>query len=757
MTISLTALADIANEDPSKIPNLVLQIDGDPTIYGAVLIEKFAEYGDDIFYGDSGLTYGSRIGVPGQEDIISFQKGTTTNITQNVNIDTGIGNSIQSLQIALVDKNGVATELITPGEVIDDILGARCTVYFGYQATAFPDDYIVLFKGNVDQVVSTAGLVTLNIIHPDNFKRANLFTKAENQLNGAINDVADPVVDDASTFFQPVTGPDGTIDTSILYYGVIDGSEIFSYTGISGNTFTGVTRGRLGTVATSHADGASVESFIRLTGNAISDIALKLMLSGWEGPYVEDITVSSFVTFGTSTISNAIFFGQLDIKDEYNIQVGDFVTITGATNGANNVTLSEVLEVVNLSDGSGSYIIVDDSLVSEITTSAVMSIRSQYDTWGEGRGMKMRSDDVDIDQHLYVFDSFLSSFEYDFYIKDSIDDAKEFLDKQVYNPAGCFSLVRQARASVGVQSPPLPTDIIAILDDTNIKAANTIALQRSSSRNFYNGVVYKFEDQALEDKLLKIEAIISGDSKARFGENIPDKYLVIEATGMREDLSARILADNVGTRRLESYQFGAEFINGLQLQLGAGLTIEPGDVVLLDLSALQVSDIQTGTRSGDPRLWRVNKKSFDVKTGDVKLDVVDTNFDKNVRYGLVSPSSLIKSVNSQTSFVINPSFGSPFGNNEFRKWEQYIGINVVIRETDYSSTGTAIQLTGVSGNTITLSADPGITLSAGQVMEFADYTSLGVAPIQATVKLIYASVTDDENDFADGGKAYRII
>ena len=66
-------------------------------------------------------------------------------------------------------------------------------------------------------------------------------------LNGAINDSTTTIVlTDASQFSSSGTNF------------VIIGSEEISYTGISGNTLTGVTRGVDGTTAASHSDGATV-------------------------------------------------------------------------------------------------------------------------------------------------------------------------------------------------------------------------------------------------------------------------------------------------------------------------------------------------------------------------------------------------------------------------------------------------------------------------------------------------------------------
>ena len=70
---------------------------------------------------------------------------------------------------------------------------------------------------------------------------------ATTTLNGAINDsVTTLTLSDASQF--PSSGTNF----------VIIGSEEISYTGVSGNTLTGLTRGVAGTTAASHSDGATV-------------------------------------------------------------------------------------------------------------------------------------------------------------------------------------------------------------------------------------------------------------------------------------------------------------------------------------------------------------------------------------------------------------------------------------------------------------------------------------------------------------------
>lgn len=754
MSINLTLDAQLANAALNKQPNIVLEIEGVSTIYGAVVIDKKLRYGDAVLYGDPGLVYGGSIAVADQESLVSFQDGTTTEISQNVNIDTGIGNSIQSMQIALVDKNGLITELITPGQVITDLLGERCTISYGFDGTNYPDDFITLFKGRVDDIVSGAGIVKINIISADNAKRTSIMSKKDDTVNGAV-DISQTtvVVDDASDFFIPVTGPSGGIDSSISYFIRID-DEVIKYTGISTNTFTGCVRAQLGTLAAAHDDGADVESFIRLEGNAM-DLALKIMLSGKNGDYVTGLDVESYVNLGgAETLANSIFFKNIDLKSKYNITVGDYVTTSGSSNPSNDITLSAITGFT-VNDNGDTTITVADTLVAEVDSPAVLAIRSQYDVFGADRGFSMDPQDVDIDEHLQIKNAQLANFDYDFYIKDDLDKGKDFLDQKIYNPASCYSLVRDARSSLGIQTPPLPGSNIRTIDASSVLNAKDLQLQRTSSKNFFNGIIYKMDDQPLEDRFIKREVVLSGPSIAAFGDKIPNKYLVIEASGMRDSLGSRADAASLGARRLAVYEFGAESLRGVRVNLQQGLTIEPGDVVLLDFAQLKLSDKESATRSGAPRLMRVDRKSFSINTGVVKLDLVDTKFDKDARFMLIAPSSKVKFGNSATEFIIKSSFGGVFGENEFLKWQDYVGVNVIVRSRDHSTVSSVVELLSVSGNTITTEA-LGFTPTTDMIMEFAPYDNLGTNDIVDTVKLLFWSFTDDANAFADGGAHYQI-
>jgi hypothetical protein len=362
VSIELTEFTENSFSKGVINPQLVLEIDGIDTLFGALSIKRVVQYGDAGLTFGSGPVYGGKTVIEDQQSLITLSSGTSTKIKQTLNSDKGQGSSVSSMAIQLVDRNGEATALITPGNVVEDLLGRKAKLWYGPADGIFKQDFFLIFRGAIDDIQAGSGWVQLVLSHPDQKKRGEIFPKATSELFGAIDASTTTIVlDNATGFFEPITAPGGGTDASITHYVRID-DELISYTGISGNTLTGVTRGALGTTASSHSDQSATEGVVRIEED-VMDLALKLMLSGWGGPYKEDIAITNFVrTYDTQTVANAIYFDGIDIEVEYGIVEGDYITTTGATNGANNVSEFVVDEVFNLFDDSnlflGSYIVV---------------------------------------------------------------------------------------------------------------------------------------------------------------------------------------------------------------------------------------------------------------------------------------------------------------------------------------------------------------------------------------------------------------
>ena len=748
MSFKLTERAQIASEKIDKHPSLILVIDGVEKKYGSAKILKLIKIGDeDLLIGDDWVIGGFRP-LKNQLTCISMEDSSNS-IKQQLDIDKGRGSSISSLEIALIDFKNQITELITPGEVVDDILGRKAKLYLGFaDNTNFPDDFIIIFRGIIDNINSEAGVVKLNLAHPDQKKRQLLYSKKETQLNGAIsNSDTTLTVDSTLDFLLRVNGPSGSPDTSFTSYIRID-NEIIKYTGKTGTTFTGCTRGALSTIASSHSDNSRVDSFYTLEGNAI-DLALKMMLSGWQGYFQTGVDITNFNVIGDSTVvSNSMFFSGINVEYEYGVVVGDYLTTTGATNGANNVSMKTISQIEI--DDYGTYIVVNGvSFVNEASTSATVSFRSQYDSLPSG--LKMSCDEVDVAEHERIKTLFLSSFDYKFYLKDSIEDAQEFLEQQIYKPAGAYSLPRKARASLGYFIGPIPSVSSKLLDESNITNPNKLKIRRSTNKNFFNTIVYKFEVDPLEDKYLRG---VFTQSTVSLGQiPIGTKPLVIQADGMREDLVGVARATSASNRRLDRFKFGAEFLEGVNINYEFGFNLEVGDIVLLDGSQLSLSDTETGTRGKATKMFEIVNKSLSFKTGNVVLDLVDTGFAGSSRYATIAPSSKIKSGISSTQFIIEQYYKSPYGVNEYKKWERYDHCRVKVVSPDFTTRFAQSYIQSISGNTITLNASLGFTPQPGDMMTLADYDFAGVTD---QIKLLYTHMHDTPN-FGDSSELYVML
>lgn len=730
--IPLTANTSEAADKVVKEPNLVLCMDGIEDCYGSGTIYKVIRVGDPDLFIDGSWVVGGKIPISNQKTYLSLQ-GSSTSIRQQIDYDKGRGSSIQSLSMELIDVNSEVTQLITPGLVVDDILGRKAKIYLAVDGPScnWPQDYILLFRGVIDDVQALPASVVLTIAHPDQKKKQSLYARHETKLVGAINDTQTTItVEDASPLILKVLGPDLTYDPSFKSYVVID-EEVIEFTGVSGNDLTGCVRGQLNTIAAAHADESDVGTLYRLKGTAM-DLALKIMLSKG-GPYLTGVPASSFNTIpGEDPVPNIIYFDGIDVVQEYGVSLGDYVSTSGATNGANNVSDKTISAI--FSDEFGSYIELNGvSFVDEDATPALLSIRSKYDTLPQGLGLG--ADEVDVRQHEYLKQQYLSSFNYDFYLKDTVDNMRDWMDLEIYRPASAYSVVRKASCSAQMLIGPIPGGRTAILDKSNIINPGRLKLRRTINKNFYNTIIYKYEEDELEDKFRRGKVTQNLTSLSQIPVGV--RALVIESRGLREVDLGGALANSASLRRLNRYKYGAEFIDGVSVKFGDGFDIEIGDVVVFDPTDLHMANTVAGDRFKPAALFEVSNKNLNYKTGEITVDLVDTAFDENARYGLFSPSSIIKAGISDTQFVIEPSYGQTFGTAEFQKWQRYSDVMVVVKSPNGVTRYAEVEILTADSNTITVASSLGFTPQAGDIMELAPY-----ALTNAQLRLIYGFMGD---------------
>jgi hypothetical protein len=670
MAFTLTDAASASASATVLKPSLVLEIDGYDYYFGVSNVKEYIKVGDVGLLVDGSWVIGGKRNIENVYPYITMD-GTSSSISQQLNIDKGGATSVTSMQISLVDVNELITRLITPNLILPDLLGREAVVYLGFQDNVFPDDYITIFNGMIDEI-SGSGVITLNIANAEQMKRQDLFTAVQVELDGAItNSQTTITVSDTLNLLLPVTGKLST------YIKIND--EIIQYTGISGNDLTGCVRAQFDTIAASAADGDSVSTFYRLQGTAI-ELALWMMLSGPNEYYKTGVGVDSFTVDinSDSLTSNSLYFNGIDMMTRYGLTVGSYITVAGSA--SNDFTLRTITSITVT--GNGTEVVVSGAaLTLEEGSAGTCSFKSQYNILTDGCGMGPHQ--VDVAEYERVQTLLSSSIPtYDFYITETIK-AKEFIDQEILYPANLFTLPKKGRTSLGFVAPPLAVSSLAVLDANALTEPSKIKSKRSINRYFYNSAIYKYNYDAIEtDRPLTGYILTDTDSRAQIP--VGTKAITISSKGMRNNEATSLILSINARRLLAKYKYAAEMFT-VSATYGKLFNVDVGDVVLFGDESMPLVDTKTGVRGLTPRLCEVVDKKMDIKTGKCDIVIVDTNYLVDGRYGIFSPSSIIAAGSTTTQLVITDSFGTAFPKIEKSKWVSYVGMNLTVHSPDWST------------------------------------------------------------------------
>jgi len=722
MSFELTSTAQALALQTSKEPQIILEIQGIDLIFGAITVQKLAEYGDNINYGDSGLVYGGAIDDENSREWISLQ-GTTTNFSQQVEIDKASALSVQRVNINLIDKDQNLTELFSPGQTIVDLMGNRATVYLNFGGGAHPEDSIRVMSGRVADMDAKAGSFSLVIAHPEDDKRQDLFPLIQTNTVGAITDL------DTTVTLESANGIIAN-DTYITTYFQIE-DEIVKVTDLTGTLAT-IERAQFGTIAEAHDDDTELETRYEFSGNTI-DLALTMMLSGTSND-IEDIVGENFVQIDSLlSVDNGILIPERNLADKYGLVEGDLFTSTGAANAANNVSLKSIISFTD--HPNGTILVIDDvSFVAEQSANASVSFRSQYNLWPNGAGMNMSTDQVDVAQHLAIFNNIGVSFpDTTFFLKDTVK-GKEFIPEQLYFPFGMYATPRKGRTSCNITLPSFSNEGIKTFSADNIKNPDKIVVKRSTNKYFYNTVTYRFNPDQVEDKFLGGEINVSQTSLNRI--KIGSKSLTIDSDGMRDDQDTRTYIETQARRFTDRYQFGAEVFE-FSVLYGDGFNSEVGDAIILNADGLNIYDSITASRQFAPRVLEIINKSMDIKTGDIKFICLDTSYSLEARYATIGPSSKIDAGSTLTTLVLKDSFGNV--GSERDKWSGFLNedIRVISSDFTYDETTTFLGFSPSNPNAIIVSALPSLP-SEDFVIELRKYDNGSDATLNGNQKALHA-------------------
>ena len=495
-------------------------------------------------------------------------------------------------------------------------------------------------------------------------------------------------------------------------------NEIIEYSDYTGTDLTGLTRGSLGSLAANHSGGDTTDSIYQFTGDPIN-LALKLMISG-AGNFVSGQAVPSFVQIdGSTTIQNGLLVTQTKFDELNGITSGDLVTITGATDPQNNVTDAAIISTVESS--LGTVLILEDAvnLVAETDSSAVMNIKSPYDTLNEGGKMSPRF--IDIERHKELFTLLNSQFpSYEVIVEDDIQ-LKEFLEQEIYRPSGGYVSFRKGRSSVSFTIPPLSQATTQYLTEDNVLNAGDIAPTRSVNRDFYNAIAYKYNRNVIDDKFTAGNIVYSARSQNRITTNT--KPLVIESLGLKASNATTTFINIQARRFLDRFQFGAERLNSVEVNFTTGWNMEIGDTCFFGSSGLQVTDSTSGTRDFTPRLFEIVNRSFNYVNGKIRLDLLDVKYLNDGRYGVISPSTKLASGSTVNRLKIKPSYGVENTLIEREKWRGLEGQRIEIHSPDYSfrETVTILEFPLSNQDEILISPDLSISPLEDYIINIPEY------------------------------------
>jgi hypothetical protein len=505
-------------------------------------------------------------------------------------------------------------------------------------------------------------------------------------------------------------------------------------------------------------EGVDVTQSLSITGHPI-DVALTVMMSGGGGPFATDVTCIGIGTAdGVSASSYSILLPTgVDAVRDYGLTAGtynpvdigksgDQVTISGSTTASNNQSciITDILpgpsndnQVLVVSVPSAPF-----SLAFDTNTSLRLAFRSKYDRLPYGVGLKIPPKFVDVAGHEALRDIYLSDSGYQVScLLQTQQVGKDFIEAQCYLPFGLYAVTKRGQLSVSLTRPPIPGTIPVQLDSTNILNPQNITVTRGlNNRRFFNQVQYQY-DKTDDGRFQSVYRAIDSISLTKFDLQT---ILPISADGVYTTINGAntgsiTVIEDTAQRFLTRFADVAYEIR-LQVNLEAGAQIEAGDIVkLVDDGSLGISNMASGERNMGTVLMEVIDRSLDVKGGICNLSLLsNVGFTTNDRFGGIAPSSYVDDSPFNPSptaseFSIIYSFGGVFGPNEYKKWKDYIGEEIIVHNSDYTLSGTSVLQSVVAPNGTTIAyggrlyIDPPLSFipTADCVVEIANYgTSL---------------------------------
>ena len=442
------------------------------------------------------------------------------------------------------------------------------------------------------------------------------------------------------------------------------------------DTTISVERNQLDSFVDRHSLDDDIETFYRLQGAPL-DLALKIMLSTDGNEFFSSDDVPKAINFIsiTESLENSVIFDYYDIQEKTGLTIGDTIQLNSGLN-TGSYTIREFL----ILEGGGSAIVTNETLIIEEEYTSDFKYISKWNTLPTG--LEMLTSEVDVAQFEEIGAFFGSNFvDYDFYIKDTIDSAKDFIDKEIFYPQGLYGIPRKARSSVKFVVPPFSNQVTETIGQDHVTNITKIKQRRSTHKYLYNTYVYRYNQDSIEDRFVTGKIVVSTNSTERI--KIGKKQLKIDSTGLRDNFETNSLINAVSQRLIDRYQYSPVYLEGIELKYKDGYRLEVGDIIPYGAQTGMLN-LQTGKRGAGAELYEITNKSLDVKSGKIRINLLNTNYEIAARYGVFSLASDIDEGSTASRIIIKKTNDTGEYPRESDKWASFIGERVRIYSEDYT-------------------------------------------------------------------------
>ena len=731
----------------SKVPQIVIEIEGFPYAISAIPVTRYWLIGDSVNVGDDGLYIGGVIDDPNQRNWIA--KNNSTMLSQQLLPDRGGSGSTTRLKFKLVDINKEVTSAFSPGQVVDDPLYKRAIVYQTFKDGAHPFDSIELLNGLLTDIDYNAGNIEIQISSPEHLKSRDIYRKFTSKistptfattLDGDITDVATTI---------PVASVTGFIaDADDHSYYIKIGSEIIFVGGVSGSSFVSCIRGQLGTEASAHSDLDDVDLYYHVSAADTS-----ITLASTDGLLEKSDTFSVYIIIGSEIIytdaisgrkvtgctrgqvgTTAATYKQGDsVKSMYRFQGNSIdlalkLMISGSGTYESNVKPTSFVQTrpaVNIDNAIyflneeiktklglvvGSYVSSVGATNAENNfTDAIITGFGDDETGSYFTVQKADLTDLALETDTPAELSFKS--QYDVYpegcsMTPRQVDIQQHLDFQdllsTTFPDQDFQEVKTIKASTfineqvyyasglyqiprkGRASCNITLPPLAIRGTKTLDETNVKRPESLSIRRSLNKFFYN------EITYKYNYDPVTNEFLEEYTDESPTSKTRIPIGNRPLIIEARGLRDvNIAfiqqqiKRYLARYQYGAESFD-VDVMYGENFTAEIGDAAIFGSEALQVSDTTRGSRKFKKRLVEIINAKNDITKGKLSFSMLDTSSTLDGRFATFGPSSLIDSGASTTELPLQRSFGTLDIEEEYEKWDRFHGELVRVRSTDFT-------------------------------------------------------------------------